>query len=1009
MVTTYLDAILEDGIKNPNFFNGRILTAQDLRDEQTAHRERSRRLGKAIGDGIAYGLKVSESGARIDGQRVLEITAGLAVNRCGDTLFLGDDITLPLTADFPLTEGRFPFGAPCDPPASVSELVPNGYMLLAITAAVGLSDERAPHSGLNTVTNDCIARYEIEGVQFKLISLTGYFEASPNLPPGSVQSQLAYACFGADITTQAAGAATFTQPTYYGLIDELREAGDLTDCDVPLAVLALNTGESPDFVDMWAVRRPCSGLLSAELYAPQQFANEPYPFQSTPRRRVESFAMFMQFQAQFEALANVSGVTVMNTFVYLPSAGYIRQMPAQTPSMTRARSFFTAPNLTVTPIDPAFVRRLFDESFSIDPIPVVAGQALPIRFYTLDIDNMNYLIFARREIIAENVPPVVDERPTNTTGRLVITVTDEKGQTLTQSAVKSVDAAKSGIKGGGGGLTFERKPSYFEKYAQNIAVYGVPNYTSVTGTFSYTEKRAMTQIIEDAYHFLPGSAKAEGVTKLTDKLPAVYTETLTPGHYTVSVTPASTAYGIASTTATVSASQTTHVTVQLKRKRVVAPGKNRFELEEDWILGNGYIVDKVVTNPKWRYPVDPPPDEWLIDPPEKIREQIEDLVGEWVVQDPAIANVGAQFYVNPAYDPSQPQDAPYAFLGTADGGYYPLVMVASEYSLAGDVPAARGGLTDLETPALREAGFDYLDVLAAAPAALVAETLGTSAPLVKSAVIEAQTAARSMQTGFTRYAGIDKGASDRLGSAFSNDVALANATPESVKAALGEGFSAGFAARLIEKARASVPRGSWALDTLKLNDSQRGALENAGVRSLGDLVATGKGNQRGALVKTLKISSEAFDGLLTDASTGLAAGTIKVASKGSIAALEGVTGDRAARLIEAGFTSTRDIAAAKPDQIAAATGAPLSDAAVMIDSARARTGGTLEISTLKDALNLDTATANKLTKAGITTVVDLSKADASTLSTIVKDPAAVNTLTSNANLILNKTASFRRF
>ena len=52
--------IIEGAIRSTNFFNGRLLSARDLTLEQSAYREADRRLGKAIGEGIAYGLETTK-------------------------------------------------------------------------------------------------------------------------------------------------------------------------------------------------------------------------------------------------------------------------------------------------------------------------------------------------------------------------------------------------------------------------------------------------------------------------------------------------------------------------------------------------------------------------------------------------------------------------------------------------------------------------------------------------------------------------------------------------------------------------------------------------------------------------------------------------------------------------------------------------------------------------------------------------------------------------------------
>ena len=61
--TELLEPILKGGIRSVNFFNGRLLSAEDLKQEQEANREGRARLGQAVGHGVAYGLEVSLSAA----------------------------------------------------------------------------------------------------------------------------------------------------------------------------------------------------------------------------------------------------------------------------------------------------------------------------------------------------------------------------------------------------------------------------------------------------------------------------------------------------------------------------------------------------------------------------------------------------------------------------------------------------------------------------------------------------------------------------------------------------------------------------------------------------------------------------------------------------------------------------------------------------------------------------------------------------------------------------------
>lgn len=1038
MVVNYLEAILTDGIRNPNFFNGRILTAQDLQDEQAAQRERVRRLGMAVGEGVAYGLNVQDGYLYPSQARVLNISAGLAVNRRGEALLLNEAANIPLVISAPATDGRFPFGAPCDPPESLSEILASGFALLAITSAVGLSSEKAAHTGLNPVNPPCVARYEVEGVQFKLIALAGYVGFPTSIPAAQHRSLLAHRMFGtADLISAAAGTA-LNQPTHYGLIDQLREEGVLTDCDVPLAVLNVGRGQQ-DFVDVWAVRRPCSGVLGAELNVPDAFAAEPFAFHSTPRRHVEAQAIFAQFQAQLEGLETRSAAALQalkaeDHFAYLPAAGFLPRRRGTAQRFNPA-VFFNKTGLTAAPLDPAYVRQVIAESLAVDPIPVVRGQPVPVKLYQV-ADNAEYVIFVRTAIEAATVEPETDTGAR--TGTVIVTVVNNQGQVLRKIDISSVEAVKS---------TGSTRPGLLDQLGgkkgyQHYEFYGAMHASDALKSAGYQTEKRLKQTVEQAAKYMVTDAAPSATNSggglyynvadlnyldvignqfgggfdvfvpdaVVTLAPAVYTLTLQPGRYTINVVPVGSTLRAGSASVTVVAGQTHNVTVTLQPVRV-KPGGD-FQLDEGWLFDNGYLFDKVYVDPKWKLPYDPRPweweREWEVDPPRDVRDQLEGLIGDWVYEDPLIANNGVRYFVNPAYDPTEPQIDPYAFVATPDGSRYAMVLVASDYSLAGDVPADRGGLTDLDGGALRNAGLANLDALAAAPAKLVAGLLGTSPALAQSAVSDARAASQNFQTGFQRYAGIDKGASDRLTEAFGGDVGLANASLDAVKAALGEGYNDGFAARLIEKARAVVPSGAWSLDTLGLNDAQKGALFESGIATLGDFVGAARGETAETLIGTLKLAPETFDTKVTEAATGIAAAEISLASKGSLATIEGVSGDRAAKLVAAGITSAAELAGAKAEDIAAATGATLDEATAVIAGARDKTGGALEISHLMNVLNLDDDSAAKLTEAGITTVADLTKADTGTLSGIVNDATFANKLTNSANLLLNKTTTFKR-
>src|SRR5580658_477466 len=89
--------VLQGGIQNTNFFNGRVLAAEDLTALQTANAQQHRQLGRAIGDGVACGLEVTLETNTGPGATVLHVTSGLALDRKGDAIALSTDVDLAIT------------------------------------------------------------------------------------------------------------------------------------------------------------------------------------------------------------------------------------------------------------------------------------------------------------------------------------------------------------------------------------------------------------------------------------------------------------------------------------------------------------------------------------------------------------------------------------------------------------------------------------------------------------------------------------------------------------------------------------------------------------------------------------------------------------------------------------------------------------------------------------------------------------------------------------------------
>ncbi|MBZ5524723.1 MAG: hypothetical protein LAP21_20990 [Acidobacteriia bacterium] len=355
-----LEPVLSGGIRNTNFFNGRLLAAEDLTDFQTANALQHRQLARALGEGVAGGLEVSIAGNPSAGQTVLHITQGLAFNRNGQAVALPADVDLALAPAAAAPAADAGLFAECQPPRAAILINP-GLYVLTIMPHSGLSTESVPKTDIFTegVAASCGSRWLVEGARFRtepldfginpapaslagqaaqlgeaLKPLLGKLPTATGPAADSLKAQMAplmsrlrncaaHLCFGteklaglpADPFGRSQGASLFAE---YGAIDQLRDKAKLADCEVPLAILYW-TPIGVQFVDMWSVRRPVFPEPVSSAWAP--FAGN--------RRMVEGLAMFLQFQCQVSGLMKnlsssvLSSVKATDYFRYLPAAGLL--------------------------------------------------------------------------------------------------------------------------------------------------------------------------------------------------------------------------------------------------------------------------------------------------------------------------------------------------------------------------------------------------------------------------------------------------------------------------------------------------------------------------------------------------------------------------------------------------------------------------------------------------------------------------------------------------------------
>ncbi|HYQ02093.1 MAG TPA: hypothetical protein VER96_25640 [Polyangiaceae bacterium] len=429
----YLDEpLLEDGLEAPYFFNGRLLTQEDLTQEQAVQRARRKHLGRALGSGIAYGLEVAAdtSASSPDGV-VLDVAPGLGIAPDGDTLHLPELVRLqfsprptPSGASNGSTLDAF---VDCQTATTSVSIANTGLHLLVIRPASG-KQGLAPVSGLGNEAAPCNTKFRTAGVSFRALPLSSKVSTSKE----RFRNAVALECFGffdpvltdalrdpftgpSPLEMAVASPPGATATAGYGSIDALRASGDLCGCELPLAIINLNDNHTLDFVDMWPVRRP---LLHPPL------SRRFWPFGgSDDRRRAEGEAAMLCFQDQVSAQATVfKGKAAKTYFAFLPGGGFL---PFASDSDVKA--FLGASASRVSDLDYGRLRGLVEESWRCEPINLDAQSLPPITYFVFPEAN-NWVFFLRRRTEVEadvQAAPLPAEVDVALAGGLLVLVTEE--------------------------------------------------------------------------------------------------------------------------------------------------------------------------------------------------------------------------------------------------------------------------------------------------------------------------------------------------------------------------------------------------------------------------------------------------------------------------------------------------------------------------------------------------------------------------------------------------------
>ncbi|HEX8318593.1 hypothetical protein [Longimicrobium sp.] len=415
MTTELLEPVVDDGVRLTHFFNGRVLTAEDLKREQDALRGRHRGLAGALGEGVVRGMEVTvgtqtlsapASGADtlvVSGPTV-SITPGLAFNLDGDPVALPQRVELRLTPGTAGQDAAAGLFAACTTATAEISLTNAGFYLLSARPATAFSRERAAavDYASDGVGAACGSRFTQEGASFSLVPLplpsptpqvplSGTLSTlltavnndverarrndttDPGLTPrlarglSKLRNAMAYWCMGwgrHDVRI-AALAVAGASPGPLTPIDALRQAGQLSTCDVPLAVLFVSRRQL-EFVDMWSVRRVPSPLGEQTVFG---MATGALP-------RAESAAMFLQFRDHASmffgdnAVAAPRTVVASEWFVYLPPVGIL---PVQTGGERERIRVMEATHLELAPM----ANGMMIEGTGTGP-PIIGGGGGPI-------------------------------------------------------------------------------------------------------------------------------------------------------------------------------------------------------------------------------------------------------------------------------------------------------------------------------------------------------------------------------------------------------------------------------------------------------------------------------------------------------------------------------------------------------------------------------------------------------------------------------------------------------
>lgn len=813
-----LEPLLDEGIRTTNYFNGRILSAEDLRVDQAATRTRDTLLGQALGMGVVKGLKVTilQAGGAAP---ILSITEGLALAEDGQVLELPSSVELELArvevASNTSTSGPF---VTCGTPSNAASPTGTGSYVLVMGPASGL-EGKAPVSTLGGGQADvcCRSRNGVEGVTFNLIRIspTGLSANTPNLN----RNLLAHYCFGtAKLIAESAKQALSSPETFEYNPLELEDK--IPADQVPLAVLSWSS-KGVDFVDLWAVRRPVVPALEA-----------PWHLLTGGRRQAEALAMFHQFQDQLDALkagSSPTKVTLKDNFRYLPPLGIVplaqvTRDPNGSPTSTTAgfdqTTFFSGVETTdIITLPAAALRAIVLSALWFEPFDlkaVMQSESKP-ELTLIQLEGItSYVIFTRpigfQPVVVDEENEVPDDTGTVSThnARVNVTLTAEKGNL---SAVTLPATQKSAQKSAASRSESLKEARQAEARARLLAAAYRTSSTAIPSNKRPEKDPLEGKVKVWAEDEVGGSHSGKlrnAVDAAGGKLEYAVTG-LPAGRYRIVARV--TGFELASKKVQVDAGQTLAVGFKLVPASDKPHRKPPSAKAVSGLKYRGISKLVVVDKPRWPYP---PDEEWQnwdrVRPGDDTLLWLEDW-GRYVadLSPEAAVDPGDVFLViNPEYSPTVVASEPYAYVIFGEtGAVTPVLLLGEDRALGRNVSLTEAGLSGFDAASLQQLqqlGIDTVDALSAAWTGLVAEALEVSSTAALSTIEGARTTSAQLTRRLSGTvpidAAIERALSDDLGITSAAQLARADAREiERQLTARGLKVDSAYAQRLVENAK----------------------------------------------------------------------------------------------------------------------------------------------------------------------------------------------------------------